>query len=958
MNLLLVLLGFAFADDFTGTLREVDSGIDHDEDHYVLEVEDDPFFYSLTGTDGDLPQGIKTDIQSLGLVGNPVRISGLGNDEDMYIIVESIELDTTAAKKEVRVGGNFGTATALVVRVSGGGHSPARSRADVGDKVFGYGGDRLNLNIFEKCSYGKFKVVPFEGTVNGQTISKGVVDVDIGYDPRGHQDNKVVRDALNKIKDIYGQDNIDDVDHTMLYLPRGTISGGRDNWLAYAHAPGWMGVYNGDWMVATTTIAHELGHNLNLHHANENGQEYGDQSGIMGFGEMNLDGPDSCFNGPNNWQLGWYDDRRALYRSGDGSKVYKVVGVSDYDKTADSDVVVIKVGKHTYVSFNRATGINKGVREFPDKVLIHTWQGVSKMSWMVKALSSTGQSFTCDDGNNMQITLTKLDKNASPAYALVTITSSGAQNTAKWIPVAGEPLVGCKVDGLCVEGTYAKNEKCYIEAASDGQIMFDGNFVLPGNWWDADKLYIGSTEVKSKGDLPSHIRNGDILAWTTDSNGDGDSWKICMSPTGGDQPDPCAGVDCGSPGPCEANRFCFGGTCQATNKQEGASCDDGNANTVEDKCNAGGVCAGVDKCAGVNCAAENVCQLDGTCNINTGECDRQFASTSVQCDDGADYTINDRCDGQGQCKGEIDESQSLWTKNQGNCKVEGKCISSNNVQGTYGNNENCVLTARMRGALAFEGSFDIERGYDVLKVDGKDVRQASELPNVIDDGKSVTFTSDGSVTKGPWKICMSEPPAPPAPGTLNDFQQTFNALGKAAGSKVDCALSKVAQDYAKFMADNNHWGSNPPNGYPSLSQQVSNAGSSLRYTMISAGTNAGNAGKMFTGWQGVVTHPQLKSFGVGSASGGRYGHYAVLLLNSEDSVDSASCGAAAEVQLGDLMTLNDEIPQTYSEMLAPSMFSSVQNILAAIGVLGLGYGAFQVCFKKGAYNPVTFQEEI
>jgi len=266
----------------------------------------------------------------------------------------------------------------------------------------------------------------------------------------------------------------------------------------------------------------------------------------------------------------------------------------------------------------------------------------------------------------------------------------------------------------------------------------------------------------------------------------------------------------------------------------------------------------------------------------------------------------------------------------------------------------------MRGSLSFEGSFEVEKGYDILKVDGKDVRTANDLPKVIDEGKSVTFTSDGSVNKGPWRMCLSEPPAPPAPGTLNDFQKAFNAYGLGAGKKVDCALSKVAQRYAKYMADNNHWGSNPPKGVPTLAEQVSAEGSALRYTTISAGGSAGDAEKMWNGWKNAVKHSAFKSFGVGSAEGGRYSNYAVLLLNSESNVDSASCGAAAfaEFELGDLMTLSEEIPQTYSEMLSPSPFSSVQNILAAIGVLGLVYGAFQVCFKKGAYNPVTYQEEI
>jgi hypothetical protein len=53
-----------------------------------------------------------------------------------------------------------------------------------------------------------------------------------------------------------------------------------------------------------------------------------------------------------------------------------------------------------------------------------------------------------------------------------------------------------------------------------------------------------------------------------------------------------------------------------------------------------------------------------------------------------------------------------------------------------------------------------------------------------------------------------------------------------------------------------------------------------------------------------------------------------------------------------------ETPQTYNEMISPSFFPSLQYILAAIGVLALFYGAFNLCFYKNAYYSVPSQEEV
>jgi len=367
------------------------------------------------------------------------------------------------------------------------------------------------------------------------------------------------------------------------------------------------------------------------------------------------------------------------------------------------------------------------------------------------------------------------------------------------------------------------------------------------------------------------------------------------------------------------------------------------------------VCQGVDKCAGVTCEARNACETAGQCNINTGKCDRQPANAGKSCDDGLSHTINDKCDAQGQCKGELDPTKAMWEKNRGDCVAIENCIQSTNFPNKYNAKEDCKFTALARGILSFEGDLSIETPYDRLHVGSKDIRKKSDVEGLIidQDSGAVTFTSDGSVQMNGFKLCLGDAPpepAPPAPGSLNDFQVGFYQAAIAAGGKVDCDLSRAAQDFADYMRDNNYFNWDYPQS-PFLSQRVGS--SSFISQMLSAGSSSASHSRMFGKWQGELKN--YKSFGIGSAKGGQAKNYVIMLAGNTENGDSSCVDSLAELEVGDLMEMRREIPQAYSALSSP--FSSVVNILAAIGVLGLGYGAFQACIKKGAYTPVTPQQE-
>lgn len=154
--------------------------------------------------------------------------------------------------------------------------------------------------------------------------------------------------------------------------------------------------------------------------------------------------------------------------------------------------------------------------------------------------------------------------------------------------------------------------------------------------------------------------------------------------------DPCAGVTCEALDQCHEPGMCLfeTGTCDDKRKPDGTTCDDGDSTTKDDKCIAG-VCRGKGKCEDITCAAMGPCYAEGTCDPETGRCDDPFAPQGQVCDDESDFTVDDVCDGQGECFGKdlcegvtcadlvLDQCMSA-----GACdRLTGKCTSQPKQEG-------------------------------------------------------------------------------------------------------------------------------------------------------------------------------------------------------------------------------------------------------------------------------------
>ncbi|CAA9551503.1 MAG: conserved hypothetical protein with Kelch motif [uncultured Thermomicrobiales bacterium] len=104
----------------------------------------------------------------------------------------------------------------------------------------------------------------------------------------------------------------------------------------------------------------------------------------------------------------------------------------------------------------------------------------------------------------------------------------------------------------------------------------------------------------------------------------------------------------GDPDPATPCRVCDPNLSQTAFApgNEGGTCDDGNACTQTDTCQ-NGVCVGGNP---VVCAASDACHSAGTCDPDTGVCSNPNAANGTACDDNDAATCNDTCQA-GVCTG-------------------------------------------------------------------------------------------------------------------------------------------------------------------------------------------------------------------------------------------------------------------------------------------------------------------
>jgi len=229
------------------------------------------------------------------------------------------------------------------------------------------------------------------------------------------------------------------------------------------------------------------------------------------------------------------------------------------------------------------------------------------------------------------------------------------------IDSCSEQLGGCTVD--------SKNCACQTAADCDDGNPCNGvetcsaaKQCLPGKALDcsglSDDCNSGTCNPATGACVASPKSNGTAC---NDGNACTSSDSCQAGACVGSNPVTCPASDqCHDAGTCNAAT----GLCTNPLKKNGTACTDGNACTRVDTCQSG-VCTGSSP---VSCSASDQCHTAGTCNTSTGICDDPIKKNGTACDDGSLCTQTDTCQG-GVCSG----GSPVVCSASDQCHVAGTC---------------------------------------------------------------------------------------------------------------------------------------------------------------------------------------------------------------------------------------------------------------------------------------------
>jgi hypothetical protein len=174
--------------------------------------------------------------------------------------------------------------------------------------------------------------------------------------------------------------------------------------LGWGHVSGKLTVFNNLACSAPVVQMHEIGHNFGLGHASENGEEYGDLSGVMGGGDA-IDDERMCFNAPHSYQLGWLRNFVEYYfQPGPGN--ITLVGHTNFGGGIQALLLqgIPTLVQDTYIWFNHASGINADTREGKNQVLVaHRLSGTMTNWTFLDAKLDVGGSYPMGDYAPVQV---------------------------------------------------------------------------------------------------------------------------------------------------------------------------------------------------------------------------------------------------------------------------------------------------------------------------------------------------------------------------------------------------------------------------------------------------------------------------------------------------------------------------------------------------------------------------
>ncbi|CAB9498036.1 expressed unknown protein [Seminavis robusta] len=263
---------------------------------------------------------------------------------------------TSELKRELADG--MGVRTVMVFRITTDNASPEIGATEIEERM--YSTTQFSFaSQFEKCSFGELTFQPFD-------LQTPVTELYVPGDVESFTERTILNAATRQAAALFGSDVWDTVDHAIFCMPDGTTG---KPYIAYSGVGSFFSVYHNVRCAYPTTVMHEIAHNCGLGHAFENGEEYGDETSIMGFSSSSKTGPSKCFNGQNIWHFGWFKSRSIMVDPFQGHHVVELAPFVDYDKIESYQAVLITVFDMHFV-YNRAKGFNFETSEYQNKVTI------------------------------------------------------------------------------------------------------------------------------------------------------------------------------------------------------------------------------------------------------------------------------------------------------------------------------------------------------------------------------------------------------------------------------------------------------------------------------------------------------------------------------------------------------------------------------------------------------------
>lgn len=285
------------------------------------------------------------------------------------------------------------------------------------DTMMYTGSQSMNM-VYRKSS---FEQLFFTSDTNNDTQSD-IYSVDINYSVNDSCDVYQWRDDA---KSAIAQNGVDisEYQYFVIVLPNDVNCGwgGLGNVGCNGNCTSWI-----KWN-STIVYAHELGHNLGMHHAstdlNNDGDlesEYGDHSGVMGNNSQVRQ-----INAPHRYQLSIYEQYSDQLLSSPTTGSYQLSSLELNPNEHSLYYQIIKIphinnDNHYYISLRNNIGLFGMHDTYSDKVNIHHYIEGSNRTHFITALTE-GETFT-DEANNVNIEV--IDINTNNATININIAQS------------------------------------------------------------------------------------------------------------------------------------------------------------------------------------------------------------------------------------------------------------------------------------------------------------------------------------------------------------------------------------------------------------------------------------------------------------------------------------------------------------------------------------------------------